>query len=163
MIGRYSDPACFIGWECRVVQFDKYVFVFEVLSWCSCWMFRAGVTLGLILYYYTLLLLYTILFSLPLLSFFLFSSSDLSSLLPLSHSLPCSFTIISFHSIRVGTYLRLFIFQQYPIFPITIWPRMFYRSGWLRCVGLISVVFWAAERYRWGFECLCFERLGYWR
>ena len=24
-----SDPACFIGWECRVVQFDKYVFVFE--------------------------------------------------------------------------------------------------------------------------------------
>ena len=33
------DPACFIGGECRVVQFDKYVFVFEVLSWCSCWMF----------------------------------------------------------------------------------------------------------------------------
>ena len=24
------DPACFIGWECRVVQFDKYVFVFYV-------------------------------------------------------------------------------------------------------------------------------------
>ena len=43
---QYSDPACFIGWECRVVQFDKYVFVFEVrfrvlvvfevLSWCLC-------------------------------------------------------------------------------------------------------------------------------
>ena len=25
---QHFDPACFIGWECRVVQFYKYVFVF---------------------------------------------------------------------------------------------------------------------------------------
>ena len=35
--GLCFDPACFIGWECRVVQFDKYVFVF--------W-FRADVRVG---------------------------------------------------------------------------------------------------------------------
>ena len=41
-------------------------------------------------------------------------------------------------SIRVGTYISLFIFIWCSR---TIRPRMFYRSGWLRCVGLKYVVF----------------------
>ena len=63
---RISDPAQTIGGECRVVQFDKYVFVFWVLTY--------GVT---IIYYY--ILSYTILFSSVLLSssFPIFQSSPL--------------------------------------------------------------------------------------
>jgi hypothetical protein len=42
------------------------------------------------------------------------------------------------HSIRVGTFIRLFIFlSNIPI--SNFWPRMFYRSGWLRCVVRICV------------------------
>ena len=48
------------------------------------------------------------------------------------------------------------------------WPRMFYRSGWLRCVGLISVVFvWAGVWLRFMFWadvdvwCLCYYILLY--
>ena len=44
-----------------------------------------------------------------------------------------SYTILSqsnIHSIRVGTWIRSFIF---PIPNIQNWPRTFYRSGWLRC------------------------------
>jgi hypothetical protein len=40
------------------------------------------------------------------------------------------------HSILVGTYIYLFIFHS--ISSRTIWPRTFYRSGWLRCDGVIS-------------------------
>ena len=49
-------------------------------------------------------------------------------------SLPLLF-LLFIHSIRVGIWISLFIFYQYR----TIWPRMFYRSGWLRCVFGISV------------------------
>ena len=79
--------------------------------------FRAGVILYYILYY-TLLLSSS--FLLPI----LLSSSS-------SH-------LLLIQSIRVGTYIYLFIFYQYSIIP-NIWPRMFYRSGWLRCVGFISM------------------------
>ena len=65
-------------------------------------------------------------FPFPILSssvlFFLFS------FLLLPQSLPPNI-----HSIRVGSSIYLLIFpSQYS----QIWPRMFYRSGWLRCVGL---------------------------
>jgi hypothetical protein len=47
------------------------------------------------------------------------------------------------HSILVGTYIRLFILSDIPNIPSPqFWPRTFYRSGWLRCVGFICVVFW---------------------
>ena len=117
-----------------------------VLVYVSCWcwrvvfMFRAGLTLGVI--YYTLLLFWSIflpLSSSPLSSLpfpILFSSHSFSSVLPSSliysllpnPSFPLLF-LIPFHSIRVGTSIHLFIFNQSP----TFWPRMFYRSGWLRC------------------------------
>ena len=117
------DPACFIGWECRVVQFDKYVDVrFELV--CRL------LTLGVILYYtiisYTILLLYIIIlystsllfpssvlflhfyfFLLPLPSL-LFQSSFHSNPIH-SSSLSSSLPIIP--RILVATYIRLFIFQ----------------------------------------------------
>ena len=124
-----------------------------------------------ILLYYTIIISYTILFSsllssshpsiffllsppsqpsFPLLSSLLFyslfpifshlisssnpnplqSSSDLSLLFFCSNHL--------IHSILVGTYIYLFIFYQYPTIP----PRMFYRSGWLRCDVFNSWRFW---------------------
>ena len=82
--------------------------------------------------YYTLS--YTILFFCPSSS----HSSDLPSVLssssllssPLFSSLLLFFWyILPIHSIRVGTYIYLFIFQTHQQFS----PRMFYRSGWLRC------------------------------
>jgi hypothetical protein len=40
--------------------------------------------------------------------------------------------------ILVGTYIYLFILSQY-YQTSTIWPRTFYRSGWLRCVVVICI------------------------
>ena len=99
-----------------------------------------------ILYY----ILYLILSSSLLSSSFPILSSVLSPLPPLpplissvlfSSSLP--HLIYSLYnpliqSIRVGSSLCLFIFQTHPRI---IRPRMFYRSGWLRCVVRISIWF----------------------
>ena len=82
-----------------------------------------------------IILSYTLLFFLTLPLPYLPFSSDLSSSSFLSSSSP-----FNIHSIRVGTYITLFIFYQYSIIP-NIWPRMFYRSGWLRCVVRICIGF----------------------
>ena len=80
------DPACFIGWECRVVQFDKYVFVFDVLSWCwvlvyvSCWFDVWCYMLYIIILYYILYLIhYTYIILSYTILFLLFFFPDLSS------------------------------------------------------------------------------------
>ena len=66
-------------------------------------------------------------FCLLLFPSFLLPSSDLfSSPLP-SHS--------SSHSFYTCRYLRNLIYIE-SIYLSRVWPRMFYRSGWLRCVGL---------------------------
>jgi hypothetical protein len=114
--------------------------------WCSV-LFSCGcLTLGviiLLLYYYILYIYYYILYTILSSSSVLFSfphpssySSFLSNpLLPLSSSYspilpPLSLLYFLNHSILVGTYIYLFIFQTHPP---TIRPRTFYRSGWLRC------------------------------
>ena len=168
------------------------------MCWCFVRLGWSGVDVRCILYYYILYILsYTI----------LFSSSDLPSL-PIPLFLISS-PIPNIHSIRVGTYIYLFIsytilfhlliyhsFLLLPFFlllkssPLQIylpspnhpslpshpshskytcrhlnpliyilntnqefWPRMFYRSGWLRCVGFICVVSFV-HCYRWAFEGL---------
>ena len=143
---RTFDPACFIGWECRdgrcvlvisiwLVWADVrlcFVFVFDV--WC----YIVYYTIYYILYY---TLLFLILFPL------FFSSSDLSppsppsssSFLPhslLSWSSPFPFRISFKVYVSVVTHGYLY---SIPIFP-KFWPRMFYRSGWLRCVVRICVL-----------------------
>ena len=60
-----SDPAQTNGGECRVVQFDKYVFVFEVLSWCDVFDVRCIlylILLYLIYYTCTTIIYYTIIY-----------------------------------------------------------------------------------------------------
>ena len=124
--------------------------------WCS---FELVLTLGVILYitiiyyilyiyyytihiitiiiYYTYYIYYTLLFLLSSLSLSfpsIFCSSSLSPLL--SHPL---LPPILFRSRNTCRYLHILTYTL-PAFQ-TIRPRMFYRSGWLRCVGLISVVF----------------------
>ena len=119
-----------------------------MLSWCVA--FELVLTLGvilyiilyLILYYYTYTIIYLILYSSILLLFFLFSSSYSHPVPPIFYPLLFLFPISSssnllIQSIRVGTWVHLLIFQTHP----TIRPRMFYRSGWLRCVGLICIGF----------------------
>ena len=80
----------------------------------------------------------------------------LSSIIPFSPPLPNPLI----HSIRVGTYIYLFIFQHARI----IWPRMFYRSGWLRCVGFICIglcfMFWAGGGVI-GVSCWCWREVVY--
>ena len=63
-----------------------------------------------------------------------------SSLLPSQYSSPPNPLI---HSIRVGSSIYLFIFSSdlSNIPNQTIRPRMFYRSGWLRCDVSISIGF----------------------
>ena len=92
--------------------------------WCSCWVwcFVLMLTYGVILYYtiillyiyyITIIIYYTILFpSISSSHIFSSSPSDLSSL-------------ISFHSIRVGTYIYLFIFS--PSF-LSLFPLLIYHS-----------------------------------
>jgi hypothetical protein len=150
------DPACFIGvdgwgvwwWSVSGLAFDVLTphKVSEVcLEWCSfiCVVFGSGgwlrcvvsicvvfsIRCYIILYYillyihyytYTIIyyiLYYTLLFLLLLSFLFLLSSS----LLFLFYFL--------IHSILVGSCRYLFISQTH----LPIWPRMFYRSGWLRC------------------------------
>jgi hypothetical protein len=113
-------------------------------------------------------LLYTILlFSPSFSSSSVLSSSPQSSSLPLIHLLFCSPLIYSFFSsIPPIPFLILFLFSStIPIFILylsvltytylysltfqTIWPRTFYRSGWLRCDVFNS---WES--------CLCFELMG---
>ena len=89
---RQFDPAQTIGGECRVVQFDKYVFVFEVL------------VLYYILYYYYILLYYSyyyylILYSSLLLIYLLFLLF-LFPILILSHLFSSSIPLISFYTCR---------------------------------------------------------------
>ena len=118
----------------------------------SCWCWREVYIIYYItlLYYITIiLLLYLILYSSILLLFpssVLFPSCSSHLLSPSKYSfflpsiLPPPNSLIQ--SIRVGIWVHLLIFQTHP----TIRPRMFYRSGWLRCVGLNT----------WG-SCLRFE------
>ena len=116
---------------------------FDVRCLCLCYILYITI-IYYILYYIILLLLYTISYTILLLYSILYytlllfnpiSSLPFLPIIPiLSPHLIYSFYNHLIHSIRVGTYLRLFIFQ-------TIRPRMFYRSGWLRCVGFICVVF----------------------
>ena len=112
-------------------------------------------------YYYYYILSYTILFfcsiPLPLIpyphllssSFPFFCSLPIFSSLPfllpssnhsppnLSSSFPIYLLLLLIQSIRVGTYIRSFISNRQS----TIRPRMFYRSGWLRCDVFNYVVF----------------------
>ena len=102
------DPACFIGWECRVVQFDEYVFVF-----------RAGVmclTCGVVLYLIHILLLYYILYIIILLS----SSFPVSSPSP---PLPPPYfpPQYSFYTCR---YLPVLIYVLF-LFPLLLFPHPF--------------------------------------
>ena len=80
---------------------------FYVLSWCDgcrcSGLFRAGVTCGVIIYYILYIHYYILYYILYILYIILYSS------LLLIYS---SFII---HSIRVGTYIYLFILFQYPI------------------------------------------------
>ena len=94
-------------------------------------------------YYYTILFL--LFFFLPnilynpllilsllpslILPFLIFPHSNLSK--QLSMNIKRNPSIYPIHSIRVGIWISLFIFQSSD--PLQIWPRMFYRSGWLRC------------------------------
>ena len=120
-----------------------------------------GVCVTILLYIILYLILY---YTLPILPI-LFSSSHLFLLLlflPFLILLPLRILLSSsdlsptylIQSIRVGTLIRLFIFQ-------TIRPRMFYRSGWLRCDVFTYVVFvlmfWAGgmvEVCRWWLVCV---------
>ena len=125
------------GWL-RCVGFNVCVFGSGyVLSWYS--VFRTDVDVWCyivyyIIYYYYYILYYTLLifWSSPLLSYLLFPSSSFpifsflfssvpiyssSSSLPNIHSL-LLLLLHNIHSIRVGTYLRLFMFSS-----STIWPR----------------------------------------
>ena len=112
-------------------------------------LYNIHIHIHILLYYYIIhTLLYLLLYSIINLLFF-------CSLFP---SLPSS-SVLLIQSIRVGTYIRVFIFRCsfFPFFPfpssppnihsirVGIWirlfishpnirPRMFYRSGWLRCV-----------------------------
>ena len=139
-----------------VCRFDQYV--------CSSFragvmlgVYYYYILLLYIIYYTYYILLYLILYS-PLLQFsspspnllssFLFSSSlqfnpiplplPLPShlfLLSISHPLPLQSSVLLFqsaHSFNTCRYLDRLIYIP-PAFS-TIWPRMFYRSGWLRCV-----------------------------
>ena len=140
---------CFVlvCWLCRLA----FELVFCAGVRVSCWL----LTLGGILY---IILLYLILYS--------SSSSDLSSVLFSSSSHPnlfsSSFPTLLFFPITPLPFPILFCssFLQYSFYTCrylhiliyipdsskNIRPRMFYRSGWLRCVGLISIgarlVFW---------------------
>ena len=105
------------------------------------------------------------LYSINISPIFIFLSS---SILLISHSQYSSFLIIflSFipipssdpliQSIRVGSSLCLFIFSSSSI--PNFWPRMFYRSGWLRCdvvkcIGLCLSVW--CSRFRLVFDVWC--------
>ena len=77
-----------------------------------------------------------LLLNIPIPSHLLFYSS-----LPLQSSPLPLLSLI--HSIRVGLYCWVLISSSLLNIPNqTIRPRMFYRSGWLRCDVVISVVFW---------------------
>ena len=97
ILSQISDPACFIGWECRVVQFDKYVvfgsgLAFEGLMWVFWFDIRC----------YIILLSYTILFFCSIL-LFLSSPSFPSFLIPIlpSSSHPSSSSSHSKYTCRV--------------------------------------------------------------
>ena len=98
-----------------------------------------------IVLYYIILLLYYIIYYIIVLLYYILSytilfSSDLFPSLPfLSHSssiLPILFSSDSKYTCR---YLHNLIYILEVIPGMTIRPRMFYRSGWLRCVGFISM------------------------
>ena len=121
----------------------KYVFVFGCVS---CWCWTCGVILCytiILLYYYILyyIISYITLFisPLPLSShpLLFFSSIPPLSLPTFLLSFPTSFKV--YVSVLPYVYLYLLLLQQSQ-------PRMFYRSGWLRCESLISMWCW----------CLCF-------
>ena len=85
-------------------------------------------------------------------SHFLLSSYSSSPILLPSHSSP-----ILIQSIRVGSSISLFIFSSFQQF----WPRMFYRSGWLRCVGFISMCSGLSFEFWAGGDVMCYIILLY--
>jgi hypothetical protein len=96
-----------------------------------------GVMLGgywsFVLVLYCYYILYLILYS-PILLIYLLS--HLSLLSPIIYPSSSPLSPPNIHSILVGTYIYLFILSSR-----TIWPRTFYRSGWLRCDVFNCVVF----------------------
>jgi hypothetical protein len=104
-----------------IVYLDsELVFVLAFDVWCY--------ILLLLLYIILIIHTYTYLYyTLPF--FFMFSYSQL----PHSHSSCPRF--ILYVSVFIVRYLYLLDVYLSPGF----WPRMFYRSGWLRCVGFISI------------------------
>ena len=110
------DPACFIGWECRVVQFDKYPVGFEHLT------FELVLTSGVIIlyitiihilyYYYTYtIIIYYILYIYTII-IYLLSYTILSSSVLLSSPFPFPSVLFLYSS------LPLFYSSIYPFLPI---------------------------------------------
>ena len=121
----------FVFWCCwRMLFIVKWVFS-AVDVWCY-------IILITIIIYYTYIYYYYILYYLLLISSPLFSPLPSSPPTPSSSSTPTPI-----HSIRVGVYCSILISprclcssvppSQYLPNPRIFWPRMFYRSGWLRC------------------------------
>ena len=145
-------------------------FMFWADGWLRCDVFWAGVmclTLGVIYYitiiycilyyiillyiYYYILYYYYIIYYLILLLYILYSSLLPSSVLPFFpynppllsfqySSIYLSFLSPSKYSFYTCRYLHILIYILSKYSRI-IWPRTFYRSGWLRCVVRICVGF----------------------
>jgi hypothetical protein len=133
-----SGGWCFVFWafDIRCILYIIYILCYTIIISYILYIYYYYI-IHILYYYYTyyytilFLFFYPLLF-LPIYSFLL---SFIYTLLPI-YSPPLLPLLLSsssllplIHSILVGTYIYLFIFQTSP----NIWPRTFYRSGWLRC------------------------------
>jgi hypothetical protein len=67
-----------------------------------------------------------------------YTSSSFNHLPNILITLSLLFYLLPFPPALLSQYFPFCSSSQYPKLP-KVWPRMFYRSGWLRCVGFISI------------------------